>query len=163
MTDPMLQALADRAAITELLHGYCRALDAMDLDAIPALFTGDCVVSYGPRLESRGARQLAADLARLWRWRRTSHHLSNVTVRIDRDRAEAESYVIAWHEAPDGQTATLFGQYHDRLLRTAEGWRIAERRQVMNGNDAGFKVAIHPLLRRPPPPGWTAPDMTGGS
>jgi len=155
------RTLADRAAIADLLHAYCRALDEMDLGAIPALFTEDCVVSYGPRLESRGATQLAADLSRLWRWRRTSHHLSNIVVRVDGDRAEAESYVLAWHEAPDGRTATLFGQYRDRLLRTAEGWRIAARRQVMNGSDAGFTVAIHPLPRRPPPEGWTPPDMSG--
>lgn len=149
--------LADRAAITDLLHAYCRALDEMDLDAIAALFTEDCVVSYGPSLESRGAARLVADLARLWRWRRTSHHLSNVTIRVDGDGAEAESYVIAWHEAPDGRTATLFGQYRDRLVRTGQGWRIARRTQLMNGNDAGFTVGIHPLPRRAPPDGWTAP------
>jgi hypothetical protein len=37
MTDPVLQALHDHVAIAQLLHGSCRALDAMDLDAIPAL------------------------------------------------------------------------------------------------------------------------------
>jgi 3-phenylpropionate/cinnamic acid dioxygenase small subunit len=163
LIDPMHQELHDRVSIMELLNRYCRALDRMDLDAIPHLFTEACVVSYGPRLESHGSRQLAADLQRLWRWRRTSHHLSNLIVEIDGDKARAESYVIAWHEAPDGQTATLFGQYHDQLLRTVEGWRIDKRRQVMNGSDAGFKLAIHPLQRRLPPPGWTAPDMTGAS
>jgi ketosteroid isomerase-like protein len=151
----------DRTAIIDILHAYCRALDEMDLDAIAALFTADCVVSYGPRLESQGAAQLAADLARLWRWRRTSHHLSNVSVSVTGDAAEATSYVIAWHEAPDGRTATLYGQYRDRLQRTGAGWRIARRSQLMNGNDAGFTVGIHPLPRRPPPAGWAPPDMTG--
>ncbi len=152
----------DRTAITDILHAYCRALDEMDLDAIPALFTEDCVVSYGPRLESRGAARLAADLARLWRWRRTSHHLSNVTVTVTGDAADAVSYVLAWHEAPDGRTATLYGQYRDRLRRMPAGWRIAARTQLMNGNDAGFTVGIHPLPRRPPPEGWAPPDMSGG-
>jgi ketosteroid isomerase-like protein len=151
--------MADRAAIADLLHAYCRALDEMDLAAIPALFTEDCVVSYGPGLESRGAARLAADLARLWRWRRTSHHLSNIVLRVEGDGAEAASYVIARHEAPDGRTATLFGQYRDRLLRTAAGWRIAERRQLMNGCDAGFSLDIHPAPRRPPPAGWTPPGL----
>jgi ketosteroid isomerase-like protein len=159
MTEAVLRDVADRAAITECLHAYCRALDLMDLAAIPPLFTEECIVSYGPRLESRGAARLAEDLGRLWRWRRTSHHLSNISIRLDGDRAAAESYVIAWHEAPDGRTATLFGQYHDHLVRRGSGWRIAERRQFMNGSDAGFTVGIHPLSRRPPPPGWTPPDM----
>lgn len=163
MIDPMHQELSDRVSIIDLLNSYCRALDRMDLDTIPLLFTETCVVSYGPHLESHGSRQLAVDLQRLWRWRRTSHHLSNLMVKVDGDIATAESYVIAWHEAPDGLTATLFGQYHDQLLRTPEGWRIDKRRQVMNGCDTGFKLAIHPLQRRPPPPGWAASDMTAAS
>lgn len=31
----------------------------------------------------------------------------------------------------------------------------------MSGNDAGVTVGIHPLPRRPPPGGWTPPDMSG--
>lgn len=62
------RTLADRAAIADLLHAYCRAPDGMDLDALPALFTEDCVVSCGPRLESRGAtrRRCSASAATGW-------------------------------------------------------------------------------------------------
>ena len=154
--------LADRQAIADVLVEYCCALDIMDLPALAALFTDDCVVEYGPGefLRSRGSAALAKSLERMWRWSRTSHHLSNVLIRFDgRDAARSRSYVHAWHERPDGSTATIFGQYRDRFVRRERCWRIAERRMLMNGCDAGFTVNINRLERRPPPPGWRAPDM----
>lgn len=162
MTDKRMRGLADRVEIADVLNEYCRTLDLMDLDTLGRLFTADCVVEYGPEqhLRSVGAAAVSAALQRLWRFTRTSHHLSNIQISLDGDdEAAAVSYVIAWHERPDGSTATLWGQYHDRLVRTIEGWRIARRRQVMNGNDAGFRVNIHKLERRRPPPGWIAPEV----
>ena len=110
----------------------------MDLDAVASLFCADCVVEYGPeeRLQSRGRVALRKGLERLWRWTRTSHHTSNIQVSFGgEDEAAANSYVMAWHERPDGTTATVWGQYEDRLRRGPDGWRIAHRRQTMNGND----------------------------
>ncbi len=151
--------IEDRLAIADVLNRYCLCLDLMDLDGLAGLFTEDCHVSYGPedRLTSRGRSALRHDLERLWRWRRTSHHLSNVEVRVENDRAQASSYLIAWHEGQDGRTATIYGRYEDRLVRTEGGWRIAERVQYMNGNDAAFTVNIHPTPRLPAPTGWTNP------
>ena len=153
---------ADRQAITDVLVQYCRALDLMDLPALAALFTDDCVVEYGSGefLRSRGSEALQKSLERMWRWSRTSHHLTNVLIRFEGDDAAvSSSYVYAWHERPDGSTATIFGQYHDRFVRRPRGWRISERRMLMNGCDAGFTVNINRLDRAPAPPGWTAPDI----
>lgn len=147
-----LAELRDRQEITDLVYEYCRALDAMDLDALVALFTPDCVVDYGPQIRSEGATALRGDLARMWRWARTSHHSGAVQIKFDDvDSALVSSYVLAWHETNDGSTATMMGQYHDRVRRTADGWRIATRRQVLTGNDAGFTVGINPFERRPDP------------
>ena len=154
--------LADRQAVADVLVEYCCALDLMDLPALAALFTDDCVVEYGPGefLRSRGSVALQKSLERMWRWSRTSHHLSNVLIRFKgNDAAVSSSYVHAWHERPDGSTATIFGQYHDQLVRREHGWRISERRMLMNGCDAGFTVAINPVNRASAPPGWTAPDI----
>ncbi len=154
--------VADRLAIADLLHAYCESLDSMDLDRLRAVFAPDCEVAFGPdvRLNANGVEALVAALARLWRWRRTSHHLSNVRITFDDpDSADVVSYVIAWHERPDLSTATLYGVYRDRVVRTPDGWRIAARRQEMNGADAGFSVGIFPAARRPPPDGWVAPEI----
>ncbi len=164
MTDQALRELVDRQQINDTLIAYCCALDRMDLPAIAVLFTRDCVVDYGPddRLRSHGSAALATSLARMWRWSRTSHHLSNIQVTFDdASSATAVSYVHAWHERPDGSTATILGQYEDRLVRESGGWRIAKRRMLMNGCDAGFTVDIHRFERISPPDGWVAPDLDG--
>lgn len=159
--DDRLRGLLDRREIADVLIDYCRHLDRMALDELAALFTEECRVVFGPdpRLAAEGRAALEASLARMWRWRRTAHHLANVRIWLDGpDAARAESCVQAWHEKPDGGTATVFGRYLDRLARTAEGWRIAERRMDMNGADAGFRVAIPQAPRRPPPDGWQPPE-----
>ncbi|PWJ10047.1 nuclear transport factor 2 family protein [Jannaschia seohaensis] len=158
------QAL-DRQAIADVLVDYCRFLDSMDLEALAALFTPDCRVVYGddPRLRAEGRDALRSSLARMWRWRRTAHHLSNIRVWFDAPgRARAESAVWAWHEAQDGSPAEVYGVYDDRLIETAEGWRIDARRMTMRGASAGFRVALPPTERRPPPPGWTTPEGLDG-
>ena len=162
MSEADRHRLADRQEIADLLHEYCRALDLMDLAAIAAVFTEDCRVEYGPedRLRSQSASGVAKSLERMWRWARTSHHLSNVQIAFESpDLARSVSYVLAWHERPDGSTATVMGQYHDQLVRRKDGWRIAERRMDMNGCDAGFTVNLHRTPRRSPPEGWVAPNI----
>lgn len=165
MSDDPLRKLCDREEITWVLNEYCNALDQMDLPRLAALFTDDCLVEYGPKewLRSHGSAGLEQSLARMWRWARTSHHLSNVQIEFQGDdEAQARSYVHAWHERPDGSTATIFGQYDDRFLRQDAGWRIAERRMFMNGSDGGFAVNIARFERIPPPQGWRPPDGAAG-
>ncbi|MBM6596696.1 nuclear transport factor 2 family protein [Microvirga pudoricolor] len=157
----LLQKIADKILISELLSGYCRMLDTMALNEVDAYFTEDCVVEFGPdaRLNACGSADLAEKLSRLWRWRRTAHHLSNVEVQLLGDnRASAMSYVLAWHQRDDGTTAILYGLYRDALIGTAKGWRIYHRRQEMNGSEPAFPIGIFPAERRPPPPGWTVPE-----
>ncbi len=154
--------LADRQAIHDVLVDYCRLLDCMELDALAALFTVDCTIDFGPdtRLNSRGRAALARSLERMWRWSRTSHHLSNVQIRFTGPvEATALSYVLAWHERPDGSTATVYGQYRDRLERQGDNWLIARRSMLENGSDQGFTVNLHRLDRRPAPSGWIAPAV----
>ena len=47
-----LGELLDKQAISEVLYAYCAHLDRMNLDALAALFTDDCVVDYGPNRAS---------------------------------------------------------------------------------------------------------------
>ena len=82
--------------INALLVEYCRALDCMDLDSITKLFSDECVVEFGTdeQLNSQGSKALAKSLERMWRWKRTSHHLSNVIIHFkDSDKAFSKSYV----------------------------------------------------------------------
>jgi len=164
MQERSLREFVDRQEINDLLVDYCCALDRMDLPRLSALFTDDCVVDYGPNdfLQSRGSEALEKSLERMWRWSRTSHHLSNVQIDFcDENEALCRSYVYAWHEREDGTNATILGQYHDRVVRGDRGWRIAERRMLMNGCDAGFKVNINRFEKITPPADWIAPNIDG--
>ena len=145
---------ADRIAITRLLHRYCAMLDTMELELVPELFTDNCLVVYGPdeRMQASGAAQLAGSLRRLWRFERTSHHLSNVELDFDGpDAAHGRSYVLAWHQQPDGASRTLYAEYDDRFVRTPAGWRIAERRQLTHGSDIPWDLPLAAAERRSPP------------
>ena len=144
--------LVDRTEIADRLHDYCRGLDAMDLELLCSVFTEDCVVDYGPEpgMQTIGRGTLAHGLDRMmFRWVRTSHHLSNVQIELlDRDHARSVSYVMAWHEFPDRQTTILYAQYHDTLRREVTGWRVQERRLVMTGGDANWDIPNHRLTRK---------------
>ena len=160
-----LEALVQRQAITDVLIDYCRHLDRMDLAELAMLFTADCKVVYGPdpRLTTESRFALEASLARMWRWQRTAHHLSNVKVQFESDRtASAECAVWAWHEAADGSDAGVFGIYHDHFVREPDAWRISERRMEMTGSRGTFCVAIPQAYRAPPPEGWTPPEGLDG-
>ena len=159
-----INELLDIRRINDVLLEYCYALDQMDLARLAALFTDECVVNYGPdkTLQCRGSVALKKSLERMWRWSRTSHHLSNVMVAFDtEDDANVTSYVYAWHERDDGSTATVLGQYVDRFIRQGGTWKIAVRRMVMNGSDAGFTVNLNRIERNAPPAGWLAPKVDG--
>lgn len=142
---------ADRIEITRLLHRYCSMLDSMELELVRELFTTDCSVIYGPdeRMQSHGVDNLASSLRRLGRFARTSHHLSNVELDFEgQDAARGRSYVIAWHQHPDGRMQTLYAEYHDRFVRTDGGWRIAERRQLTHGSDVPWDLPLTQAERR---------------
>ena len=52
------------------------------------------------------------------------------------DRARAKSTVYAWHRPADGGPQwRLWAQYHDVVVRTPAGWRIAERRLLVAGSE----------------------------
>ena len=96
----------------------------------------------------------------MWRWKHTSHHLSNIQINFDgSDSADVRSYVYAWHKRADGTIATILGQYVDRFLRSGERWLIARRRMLMNGCDENFTVNINRLDRAQAPDDWIAPDI----
>jgi hypothetical protein len=124
------------------------------------LFTPDARVIYGPdpRLDRRGRDALVASLARMWRWKRTAHHLANVRVWVEGDTATRRKRRPRLARGGGRTDAEIFGLYHDRLVRAGDGWLIAERRMEMQGSRGGFRVPIPPAHRAPPPPGWTPPE-----
>ena len=136
------RVLLDRARITDVLARYCERLDEYDIDAMAQTFTEDAVTDYGP---GRGGRVVGRAAIRdriatgQAAFRRTSHQLGQCLVTIDGDRADAVTYVTAWHEWADGRQDALRLRYVDVLRRVdADTWLVAERRVEAMGVE-GFE------------------------
>ena len=150
-------AFEDHAAISALIHRYCTILDRMELDCLDEVFTEDCRVTYGEEEPYivQGRSRLRSSLRRMWRFRATSHHTSNINVRaIDEGSAEVESYVIAWQRPTEGEDTVIYGRYIDKFVLTAAGWRIRERVMSIQGASSNYRNPLHQSPRNPPEPGW---------
>jgi hypothetical protein len=59
----------------------------------------------------------------------TMHRITNQVIAVDRDRAEARSYIDGLIMLGDNRSgANAIGLYDDDIVRTHAGWRIAQRR-----------------------------------
>jgi hypothetical protein len=128
------QALSDHVEIAQLVQRYGKALDEKDYALLDTVFTADAVTNYD--LGTLGNRTTYAQMRALFErfnavFSFTSHLLSAPLVELDGDAATAETRLIATHglERTNGEKSAWFviGFYRDRLVRTASGWRIAER------------------------------------
>jgi 3-phenylpropionate/cinnamic acid dioxygenase small subunit len=131
-----MAADTDRAAqhdIAQVLVRYTSGIDRRDWDLFRTCFTEDCRADYGDIGSWQGVDGLTDYMVAAHAGMgHTLHRLSNVAVTVDGDEAEARSYVDAVIMAPDGGSGVnAVGFYDDRLRRTGDGWRIAERRFTM--------------------------------
>ena len=147
------QELADRRAISDLIHGYCLHFDNNEPEAVAALFTEDANVDYGPETDTivgsaAIATTIAVGLERIFA--ATSHHVSNIQITFDdRNHAHAVSYLYAWHRYVDGSPdGELWGRYRHRFVRTGAGWRFSELRLEAAGTTDFHRTVMHPIGRR---------------
>lgn len=134
MTEDERRAI--EADCTRLINLYANGNDAGDWDAVAALYTEDGQMrrpSGGDPVAGRSAI-LAGFKARPPRTQR--HVVANTVVEVlGPGEANAFSAIILYQGdvTTDGTlpamsaNSPLVGWYRDRLVRTAEGWRFAER------------------------------------
>jgi uncharacterized protein (TIGR02246 family) len=117
--------LAERE-IERMIVAYAAANDSGDWDKVAAAYAEDGRMSRPTApddfIEGREAI-LAAFRARPPRASR--HIVANIRVDVDGEAATATSQILLFTAA--GQPP-LVGTYQDRLVRTPQGWRFAERR-----------------------------------
>jgi ketosteroid isomerase-like protein len=125
------------ADIERLIKRYVNLNDAQDWPAVAALYVEDARFARpsqpGVFVEGRAAI-LASFLARPARAQR--HVIANVVVEVeDADHARAFSVIVLYMgDLAEGgglpvqdEKSPLIGTFTDRLVRTADGWRFAER------------------------------------
>ena len=127
-----IQELFDHQEITDVMHSYCRFVDLNLPEKQVECFTIDAAADYygGTELVGRGAILEMLQEA-LTRFTATCHTLSNIEISFESpNTANSISYVQAWHRKPSGpeDDYEVRGQYHDRWLKTEEGWRISYRK-----------------------------------
>lgn len=149
----LVQELADRQAIADLIHAYCFHFDNNEPEAVAALFTADAVVDYGPEASTIvGADAIAATIAvGLERtFLATSHHVSNIQIAFDDpEHAHSVSYLYAWHRYVDGSPdGELWGRYRHSFLRNDAGWRISKLLLEAAGMVDFHRTRMHPIGRR---------------
>jgi L-lactate utilization protein LutC len=100
-----------------------------DRPRLAALFTPDGVLRMpSVPVELIGREEIRAGGERLQsRWDFFVQNTHPGTIGIDGDTATGRAYVQEVARTLDGVEGLNFAVYHDRYLRTAEGWRFAER------------------------------------
>lgn len=142
--------VADRMAIQDLIYRWCRAVDRLDFDAMPALFHPDAYDEHGPY---RG------DIPGLVEWIRkrhqfitfSMHQMTNVLIEFaDDDNALVESCLALVQRYAPGAGDSLSqltrttiakdrsvdlhsrSRYIDRVQRRDGVWRVLRRTLVQD-------------------------------
>lgn len=166
-----LRQACDRSEIQDVLLLYFRAMDTRQVELCRDVFTADVESVYAVpkpagieahmesfhamsgklnvkalRLTRRGA-EATGDLP----LKHTTHFVGNMSIRVDGDTADAETYVIAnlFYEA-DGVDHVIVRslRYIDKLVRTGDGWRIRRRTHTLDWVREGEASYVVPFAER---------------
>lgn len=132
-----LQEISDRLEIQDLLARYSYAIDERDWDELDTVFTPDAKIDYSETGGEKGSvAQIKAWLPiAMERFPRYQHMVATTRLKLDGDRATSRTCLFnpMVYRADDGTESVFFIGlwYRDKLVRTPEGWRIAERYEEM--------------------------------
>jgi len=127
-------------ACAALCVDYCEFVDAKEFERLRGVFTEDAVFvsPAAPDNEIRGANAIIAGVSLIPSALLTHHLVCNIRVHAESaDTATGSCRILIYMadanepENPEGRKAApkqIIGIYRDRYVRTASGWRIAERR-----------------------------------
>lgn len=128
MTDA--PAFADWLAICNLKAAYCRLLDTKDWAGWEQLFTEDCVFdttgSGGSVIEGRAA--MAAFVSQSLATAKTAHQVHAPEMTFDGPDAVDVIWAMQDRVGKDEWALTGYGHYHERCVRTQDGWKIASQK-----------------------------------
>lgn len=132
-----LDELLAREQIRDVLYRYCRGVDRGDADLIASIYHADAIDEHGAfqgsGIDFAGHVVDAMDAVSIV----GQHHLTNILIEIEGQRAAAESYFIALHPyQPQGETtpvlAAVGGRYLDRFECRDGVWKVAHRQVVLD-------------------------------
>ena len=130
---PSLQELSDRWEINQRMIDYSTAIDSRQFDDLDRVFTPDAHIDYSTfgGIVGRYPEVKRYLIDAMPAFPNYYHMIGNADIRLNGD--EATSRTICFNpmivKLADGTTQVMFVGlwYVDRHVRTADGWRIAER------------------------------------
>ena len=124
MTDDMRRAIEQDCA--RLVNLYANLNDAGDWAGVASLYAEQGTMTRPTAPDSPIVGREAILAAFQARPARASRHIvANIVIDVESDSsASGESAMLLF----TGAAAPLVGSFHDRFVRTAQGWRFAERR-----------------------------------
>jgi ketosteroid isomerase-like protein len=142
------QLLGDRAEISDVCRrvGWC--MDRCAWDEMADLFTDEIVLDYSSLTGVEATAVPRAEMIAAWRRNReglaaTQHMISNQLVTVEGDTATATAMFQATQFLPNphgGPLWRLGGEYHYRLLRSADGWRISALTMIVGWADGNRHI-----------------------
>ena len=129
-----MQEMSDRIEIQDLISRYAHAIDDRDYDALDRIFTPDAVIDYTDLGGSKGTLNETKSFLKDAMPRFPAFQHMSTTTRLDLDGDKAKARTILFNPMVvdhEGEQRVFFIGlwYCDDLVRTAEGWRIALRRE----------------------------------
>ena len=145
-SDADLQRIVDEQAIIDVAIRYCWALDTRNWGELHTVFVDDATATLGEARDLVGIDAIAARCREALEPLDASQHMvSTHQVAIDGDVATHRCYIHAQHHRRglrEGKNYVVGGRYEDRLVRTPEGWRIAERTLTVMWTDGNRRVLV---------------------
>ncbi len=135
MVDGEVIALVDRIEMDDLLTRYASAIDNLDWDLLDTVFNDDSYLDY------RSAGGVEGNYPEVRGWLAevlpifdvTQHLVVNREFRGVADGVQAKSCFLNVNRLEVEGEPWLFtvgGRYHDQLVNTVSGWRIARRMEL---------------------------------
>lgn len=130
-----LERLQAVDAIRECIYRVCRGTDRVDRALLQSAFHPDAVIHFGKIFDGPVEEWIPSALSHQAGQSQRQHLVGNIIVRIEGDRAFAESYELDRHKTPmngEVRDLVLAARTLDRFERRDGEWRIVERTKVMD-------------------------------
>ncbi len=155
MTDSdMLRQLADRQAIADLIHRYCRAVDRLDVPLGRSIWHRDGYADYGASVyQGDGPGVIDHICAQHRQTMHHSHQVTNIIIDLDGDRAGSEAYHFATLRVAAGsgvRQISVWGRYIDTWSRRDRRWGLDRRHTIRDFDEIRdvTPLADHDVGRR---------------
>jgi len=126
-----LQMLIDEREITQKLYRYVGLLDKREFELLGDIFAEDVVFDYAEGVDRKGIDALKAILVTFIGGCGPTQHIAGCPiVEVNGDTATSSVKVQARHEGKgekSGLNYDAHGNYHDKWIRTIDGWKVVRR------------------------------------